>query len=105
MRRVAKHHQVGYLIPNERPGCRNCQSFEQGRREGVALTLITICLDHGFEVSPGGICPAFKAFGNWRRQETNEQHEIEHGLGSRPLPAWAQANAWPSLLPQLGEPS
>lgn len=60
MRLVAKHAQVGYQTPGERPGCRNCLYFEQGRRETIATTVATLCLKHGIEITSGGICPSHK---------------------------------------------
>lgn len=58
MRLVAKHAQVGYQTPGDRPGCRNCSQFVQGRRESsIATSAVTLCLKHGLEITSGGICP------------------------------------------------
>lgn len=57
MRLVAKHAQVGYLTPSERPGCRNCKFYEQGFRESpIAATPSTYCRKHSIECTSGAIC-------------------------------------------------
>lgn len=57
MRLVQKHNHVGYLMPGERPGCRNCMHCDF--RKGVAYR----CEEHGLEVTAGGICPDFAQLG------------------------------------------
>ncbi len=56
MRLVAKHSQVGYQTPGERPGCRNCKHFEQVRHDSPLIAPRQACLKHGLEVTSGGIC-------------------------------------------------
>lgn len=55
MRLVAKHAQVGYQTPGDRPGCRNCAHINR-----IETTGFTLCLEHGFEVTSGGICNSHK---------------------------------------------
>ena len=50
MRLVAKHAQVGYVLPGQRPGCRNC-----------ANRSAYVCAKHDLEIMPGGICPDHEA--------------------------------------------
>ena len=56
MRLVAKHSQVGYQTPGDRPGCRNCAHFEQVRHDSPLITPRQACLKHELEVTSGGIC-------------------------------------------------
>ncbi|WP_137896886.1 hypothetical protein [Ramlibacter sp. 2FC] len=58
MRLVAKHAQVGYLTPGQRPGCRNCRFVETYRPEsGVCYSSPRLtCTKHDIEVTSGGIC-------------------------------------------------
>lgn len=56
MRLVAKHAQVGYQTPGDRPGCRNCAHFEQVRHDSPIMAPRQACLKHGFEVTSGAIC-------------------------------------------------
>ncbi len=56
MRLVAKHAQVGYLTPGQRPGCRNCKHFEQVRHDSPVMAARQACLKHELEVTSGGIC-------------------------------------------------
>ena len=56
MRLVAKHSQVGYQTPGERPGCRNCKHFEQVRHDSPLIAPRQACLKHNLEVTSGGIC-------------------------------------------------
>lgn len=56
MRLVAKHAQVGYQTPGQRPGCRNCKHFEQVRHDSPLMTPRQACLKHDLEVTSGGIC-------------------------------------------------
>jgi len=58
MRLVAKHAQVGYQVPGERPGCRNCAHIAETCVPYVAPRWV--CDLHGFEVTSGGICPSHK---------------------------------------------
>ena len=60
MRLVAKHAQVGYQTPSERPGCRNCAYFEITRHDSPVIAPRTACLKHGLEVTSGGICNSHK---------------------------------------------
>ncbi len=59
MRLVAKHAQVGYQTPGDRPGCRNCAHFDQLQRQSVA-GFAQICSKHAIEVTSGGICNSHK---------------------------------------------
>lgn len=61
MRLVAKHAQVGYQTPGDRPGCRNCAHFEQVRHDSPLIAPRQACLKHGFEVTSGAICNDHKA--------------------------------------------
>lgn len=56
MRLVAKHAQVGYQTPGDRPGCRNCAHFEQVRHDSPIIAPRQACTKHGLEVTSGGIC-------------------------------------------------
>lgn len=56
MRLVAKHAQVGYQTPRERPGCRNCAHFEQVRHDSPVIAPRQACTRHDLEVTSGGIC-------------------------------------------------
>ncbi|ABM32964.1 hypothetical protein QRO08_09900 [Paracidovorax citrulli] len=60
MRLVAKHHQVGYQTPGERPGCRNCAHFEVTRHDSPIIAPRTACTLHQLEVTSGGICNSHK---------------------------------------------
>lgn len=59
MRLVAKHAQVGYQTPGERPGCRNCAHFDHLQRQSSSGTA-QICSLHELEVTSGGICNSHK---------------------------------------------
>ena len=56
MRLVAKHAQVGYQTPGDRPGCRNCAHFEVVRHDSPIIAPRTSCTLHDLEVTSGGIC-------------------------------------------------
>lgn len=60
MRLVAKHAQVGYQTPGDRPGCRNCKHFDQVRHDSPIIAPRQACTKHGLEVTSGGICPDHK---------------------------------------------
>jgi len=60
MRLVAKHAQVGYQTPGERPGCRNCAHFEVTRHDSPIIAPRTACTLHQLEVTSGGICNSHK---------------------------------------------
>lgn len=60
MRLVAKHAQVGYQTPGERPGCRNCAHFEVTRHDSPVIAPRTACTLHDLEVTSGGICNSHK---------------------------------------------
>ena len=55
MRLIAKHSEVGYVVPQQRPSCRNC-SFMTGEENGLNQVTYWSCRKHGFEVRTGGIC-------------------------------------------------
>lgn len=61
MRLVAKHAQVGYQTPGERPGCRNCKYGEVYRPEhGVCHNASRMtCTKYNLEITSGGICRTF----------------------------------------------
>ena len=63
MRLVAKHAEVGYQTPGERPGCRNCVHAETYRPEsGVCYNAPRLtCAKHGLEITSGGICNDHRA--------------------------------------------
>lgn len=96
MRLVAKHAQVGYQTPGERPGCRNCTWFEQGRRESVATTSVTLCLKHGFEITSGGICLDHKL------QRQVGQAEADYRARQLEL-SCMRLDELQSFIPQVGE--
>ncbi|WP_206169553.1 hypothetical protein [Variovorax guangxiensis] len=56
MRLIPKHQQAGYVTPQARPCCRNCQ-FMTGEENGLNQVTYWSCRKHGFEVRTGGICP------------------------------------------------
>lgn len=57
MRLIAKHAQVGYLSPNDRPGCRNCKHLGDAQPEnGLDLPARPYCDKHSIEVTAGAIC-------------------------------------------------
>lgn len=60
MRLVAKHAQVGYQTPGDRPGCRNCAHFEVTRHDSPVIAPRTACTLHDLEVTSGGICNSHK---------------------------------------------
>lgn len=60
MRLVAKHAQVGYQTPGDRPGCRNCAHFEVTRHDSPIIAPRTACTLHDLEVTSGGICNSHK---------------------------------------------
>ncbi|SFE32878.1 hypothetical protein [Paracidovorax konjaci] len=60
MRLVAKHSQVGYQTPGDRPGCRNCAHFEVVRHDSPIIAPRTACRLHDLEVTSGGICNSHK---------------------------------------------
>jgi len=60
MRLVAKHAQVGYQTPGDRPGCRNCAHFEVVRHDSPVIAPRTACTLHDLEVTSGGICNSHK---------------------------------------------
>lgn len=55
MRLIPKHQQAGYVTPQARPCCRNCQ-FMTGEENGLNQVTYWSCRKHGFEVRTGGIC-------------------------------------------------
>lgn len=82
MRLVAKHAEVGYQTPGQRPGCRNCMYTPAPcNRRTTAL----YCSHHRIEVTSGGICPDF----------TFTRYKLRQ-LDDRTLPL---------ELPQVGEPA
>lgn len=60
MRLVAKHAQVGYLVPGDRPGCRNCQHFDQVKHDSPIIGPRQACARHDIEVTSGGICNDYR---------------------------------------------
>ena len=71
MRLVAKHAQVGYQTPSQRPGCRNCAYCDEYRSEsGVYYSTPSYrCSKHDLEVTSGGICPDHRL---QRRQDESQ---------------------------------
>lgn len=61
MRLVAKHAQVGYQTPGDRPGCRNCKHFDQVRHDSPVIASRQACTLHNIEVTSGGICNSHQA--------------------------------------------
>ena len=84
MRLVAKHAQVGYQTPGERPGCRNCKHFEQVRHDSPIIAPRTACTLHGLEVTSGGICPSHKLQRRFHESHlaflARQRHLLEHHL-------------------------
>lgn len=66
MRLVAKHTQVGYLVPGDRPGCRNCKHFDQVKHDSPVIGPRQACTKHDIEVTSGGICNDYKPNGSVR---------------------------------------
>ncbi|MBH1740244.1 hypothetical protein [Stenotrophomonas maltophilia] len=61
MRLVAKHRQVGYQVPSQRDGCRNCVRLTVlGEENGLGIAMRQGCAKHGIEITSGGICPDFR---------------------------------------------
>lgn len=73
MRLVAKHAQVGYQTPGQRPGCRNCAHFEVTRHDSPVIAPRTACTLHDLEVTSGGICHSHKL----QRQADESQLEFQ----------------------------
>lgn len=87
MRLVAKHAQVGYQTPGDRPGCRNCAHFEVTRHDSPIIAPRTACTLHQLEVTSGGICNSHKL------QRKPGEHAVAYG--------WRQFQL--TLPPQAGE--
>lgn len=56
MRLIAKHQEVGYITPQQRPSCRNCGHCGAGEENGLGQVFYIACRKHGIEVRAGGIC-------------------------------------------------
>lgn len=95
MRLVAKHAQVGYQTPGDRPGCRNCAYFEQVRHDSPVMAPRQACLKHDLEVTSGGICNDHKA-----RRHAGES---ELGFMARQLDLLKSASLDLRKSPQHGE--
>ena len=74
MRLVARHAQVGYQTPGDRPGCRNCAHFEVVRHDSPIIAPRTSCTLHDLEVTSGGICASFSSM--YRGQVDRAQAEF-----------------------------
>lgn len=94
MRLVAKHHQVGYQTPGERPGCRNCAHCTQPALAYVAPR--SYCGKHGLEVTSGGICHDHKL------QRTPSEAETAYRARQLEL-VCARSDELLSFVPQAGE--
>jgi hypothetical protein len=111
MRLVAKHAQVGYQTPGDRPGCRNCQHFEQVRHDSPVIAPRTACTLHDLEVTAGGICNSHKlqrkvgeaqlAF-MARQRDLLESQSFELG-GAKLGPELTRMLAMSKRTPQSGE--
>jgi hypothetical protein len=78
MRLVAKHAQVGYLKPGQRPGCRNCKHMidwipEAGGGYSFGGKL---CQKHYIECSPGAICSTYSPKGGMTLQGLKHQADM-----------------------------
>lgn len=61
MRLVAKHATIGYILPSDRPGCRNCRFLTDATPEnGINLVPRPYCAKHGVEVTAGAICNTYQ---------------------------------------------
>ncbi|HIE4122978.1 TPA: hypothetical protein ACXOG4_000053 [Stenotrophomonas maltophilia] len=70
MRLVSKHREIGYMVPSQRDGCRNCVRLTVlGEENGLGIAMRQGCSKHGVEVTSGGICADFSAI--WPRAEVN----------------------------------
>ncbi|AVS62573.1 hypothetical protein C8241_13505 [Paracidovorax avenae] len=96
MRLVAKHHQVGYQTPGERPGCRNCAHFEVTRHDSPIIAPRTACTLHHLEVTSGGICHDHKL------QRTPSEAEAAYRARQLEL-VCARSDELLSFVPQAGE--
>lgn len=56
MRLIAKHDEVGYVQPGQRPSCRNCKHLQASEENGFGQVTYWSCRLHKFEVRTGGIC-------------------------------------------------
>ncbi|HHB9415480.1 TPA: hypothetical protein ACOEN8_000419 [Stenotrophomonas maltophilia] len=76
MRLVAKHRQVGYQVPSQRDGCRNCVRLTVlGEENGLGIAMRQGCAKHGIEVTSGGICADFSAV--WPRADSQQSREAQ----------------------------
>lgn len=96
MRLVAKHAQVGYQTPGDRPGCRNCAHFEQVRHDSPIIAPRQACLKHGFEVTSGGIC-----LDHHLRRQVGEFEQAYRARRVEMVGAWL--DELESFIPQHGE--
>ncbi|MDA8445293.1 hypothetical protein [Paracidovorax valerianellae] len=104
MRLVAKHAQVGYQTPGDRPGCRNCAHFEVTRHDSPVIAPRTACTLHDLEVTSGGICNSHKL-----QRKANEsqlaflarQRDLLVSLSDDAVTATAEAKR--RFAPQAGE--
>lgn len=94
MRLVSKHAQVGYQTPGDRPGCRNCQHFDQVRHDSPIIAPRQACTLHNIEVTSGGLCPSHQL----RRQPG--EHVVAYGWRQHTLKLADHVRA---PAPQLGE--
>jgi hypothetical protein len=96
MRLVAKHAQVGYQTPGERPGCRNCAHFEQVRHDSPIIAPRQACTKHDIEVTSGGICHDHKL------QRQVGQAEVDYRARQLEL-SCSRLDELQSFIPQDGE--
>ncbi|PJI98087.1 hypothetical protein CLU85_2892 [Acidovorax sp. 69] len=100
MRLVAKHAQVGYQTPGDRPGCRNCAHFEQVRHDSPVIAPRQACTKHDLEVTSGGICSDHKL---QRRHDESQlvflarQRDLLESLASELQPRLVDARVFPKV--------
>lgn len=68
MRLVAKHSEVGYLSPQDRESCRNCEHRDEWVSASLGHTGRSYCFKHAIEVAPGGVCATFRPVYSFKRR-------------------------------------
>lgn len=104
MRLVAKHAEVGYQTPGDRPGCRNCAHFEVVRHDSPIIAPRTSCTLHELEVTSGGICNSHKLkrkVGEAQLAFLARQRDLLLSLSDEAVTATAEAQR--PFAPQAGE--
>lgn len=78
MRLVARHAEIGYLSPKDRPGCRNCNYLTDATPEnGIGLPPRPYCSRHSVEVTSGAICNNWKAIPSPTRGTRDQVNQLD----------------------------